>query len=771
MEYQPTPEDIDFSKYGLILKRRWLPASAVFILVILAAFMITLLEKPTYEAQGKLLFKKRDISSTLLSDVPEKAGQLESLSQQNTPVDTEAEVLRSSPIIEQTILALNLKDKAGKPTEPDDISKNLTIKGIKGTDILLISYKSRNPQEASAIVNKLIEAYIERNIFINRSETTAAREFITNQLPKTETALRQAENELRLFDEKNKIINLPDEAKSAVQSLALLNQKIIEIQSNLANTTSQANELRTKIGLTSSEAMKLNSLNQSEAVQAVLKELQLVESNLVNQRIRFTENHPEIVKLKQQRAAITGLLQERIAQVLGDSQPSSLSNLQIGKSAQDLVDNFITSEVTKLGLESQLQALLQAQIDYIKRSNLLPKLEQQRRDLERQLATAKSKYEILVKRLQEVEIAENQNIGNARVVASASPPIQPVGSKKRLILIGGVIVGGLLYIVVAFVLDIIDPSIKTAKEAQKYFNYPWLGMIPLLRKKSKLLGQKNVKTAIADLPVRDMPYSLESETYRILQSNLKLLKSHQPIKKIVITSSVSKEGKSAVSANLALALAQTGRRVLLVDADFHHPMQHCIWKLTNALGLSDVITDQEKLKDAVIQVADNLSVLPAGFTPHNSLFLIDSPQMNTLLNDFDRNYDFIIFDTPPLVLLPDVLTLGKMADGILLVVRPGIIDVASATTAKIQLNQSDLKVLGLVMNGIIIGQEPDNYLRHLKNYHAATPRNRLATSRNSKEIEKTYKVSIVANSQSRRTRQWSGNSGLSCKLLIYMLWS
>ena len=739
MEYQPTPEDIDFSKYGLILKRRWLPASAVFISVILIALITTVLEKPIYEAQGKLLFKKRDISSTLLSEAPEKAGQLESLSQQNTPVDTEAEVLRSSPVVEQTILALNLKDKTGNLIKSDDVSKSLTIKGIKGTDILLISYKSRNPQEASDIINKLIEVYIERNIFINRSETTAAREFITNQLPKTETALRKAENDLRLFDEKSKIISLPDEAKSAVQSLALLDQKIIEIESNLANTTSQANELQTKIGLTSSEAMQLNSLNQSEAVQSVLKELQQVESNLVNQRTRFTENHPEIVKLKQQRAAIQDLLQERIAQVIGDRKPLSSSNLQTGSSAQTLVDSFVTSEVTKLGLKSQLQALLQAQINYEERGNLLPKLEQQRRGLERQLATAKSKYEILVKRLQEVEIAENQNIGNARVVASASPPIGPLGSKKSLTLIVGIIVGGLLYVVVAFVLDIIDPSIKTAKEAQKCFNYPWLGMIPLLRKKSKLLGQKDLETTIADLPVRDMPYSLESETYRILQSNLRLSKSHQPIKKIVITSSVSKEGKSTVSANLALALAQTGQKVLLVDADFHHPMQHYIWELNNAIGLSDVIVDQGKLKDAVKQVADNLSVLPAGFTPHNSLSLIDSPQMNTLVNDFDSHYDFIIFDTPPLVLVPDVLTLGKMVDGILLVVRPGIVDIASAATAKLKLNQSDLKILGIVVNGITVGQESDNYLRHLKDYHAATSRHILDAGSNSKKIEKTYK--------------------------------
>lgn len=730
MESQSYPEDIDFSKYWLILKRQWLPASVAFLLVVLTAAIMTLFEKPTYEAQGKLLFKKRDISSALLSDAPEKAGQLESLSQQNTPVDTEAEVIRSSPILEQTIASLNLRDKTGSALDPEDISKNLTIKGIKGTDILLISYKGNDPKESADIVNKLIEVYIERNIFINRSETTAAREFITGQLPKTELALQQTEKQLRLFDEKNNVINLPDEAKSAVESLAILNQKIVEVEANLANTTAQSEELRNKIGLTPERGMQLNSLNQSDAVQPVLRELQQVESDLVKQRTRYTENHPEVVQLKDRLAAIRSLLNERIAQVVGNSQPIPFSNLQSGTSAQTLTDSFITMEVTKLGLDSQLQALLEAQRDYRRRVNLLPRLDQQRRDLERQMATAKSKYEILVKRLQEVEIAEKQNVGNARIVASATPPTLAVDSKRRLILGGGVVVGALIYIIVAFLLDILDPSIKTAKEAQKCLNYRWLGMIPLLKKNPALAIQSDSKELAIELPVRDRPYSLESETYRMLQSNLKSLKLNPMVKTIVVTSSVSKEGKSTISANLAIALAQSGRKVLLVDADFRYPMQHYIWELSNALGLSDVIVDHEKLQDAIKEVDVNLSVLPAGFTPHNSLSLIDSPQMYTLVKDFYNNYDFVIFDTPPLVLVPDVLTLGKIVDGILLVVRPGVVDAASATTAKVQLEQSDLRVLGLVINGVVIGQEPDNYLRHLKDYHSVPPRNILVANNN-----------------------------------------
>lgn len=717
MEATQYPEDIDFSKYWLILKRRWLPASAVFLFIVLLAVGITTREKPIYEAEGKLLFKKRDVTSTLLTEGAEKIGELESLSQQNNPLDTEAEVLRSTPLIEKTIAALNLKDKTGKPVTSEALNENLTVEGIKGTDVLLISYKSANPKEAAEVVNQLIKTYIESNIFINRTEATAARKFITEQLPKTEIALQQAEIVLRAFDERNNIINLEDEAKAAVESIATLNQKIVEVQGSLANTEAQSSTLRAKIGLTAEEAMGLNSLSQSEAVQQVLKELQQVESDLATQRTRYRGQHPTIVQLEQRQAALKSLLQERIVQVLGNRQSAPSGSLQAGESAQKLIDSFVTTEVTRLGLANQGRAMLQAQAAYQQRARLLPQLQQKRRDLERQVQTAKSSYEILVKRLQEVQIAENQNVGNARMVASASVPIYPVASKKKLILAGGLIVGGLLYIVTAFVLDLRDPSIKTAKEARELFKYPWLGMIPMLRRKQGFSGSKDLESLTPNLPMRDRPHSLESEAYRMLQSNLKFLKPDQKVKTIVVTSSVSKEGKSTVSANLALALSQMGRKVLLVDADLHYPMQHHIWQLTNKVGLSDVIVNQAELADAVKLIHDNLSVLPAGAIPPNPLALIDSNRMASLVHDFSQKYDFVIFDTPPLVLVSDVLMLGRMTDGILLVARPGVVDTASASTAKAQLTQSGIEVLGLVINGVVVEQEPDNYLRRVKAYH------------------------------------------------------
>ena len=721
MEFNPRPEDIEFSKYWLTLKRHWFASGSVFLLVVLLASAIAGLEQPKYQAEGKLLFRKRDTASSLLSEGAQKVGALESLNQQNTPIDTEAEILRSMPLIEKTIATLKLKDQSGKPVALEDFAKALSVKAVKGTDVLLISYLSTDPQEAATIVNQLVKTYLEDNIRLNRTEAISARNYITQQLPATERQLRESELALRNFEEQNKVVNLLEETQSSVSVNADLARQVTSAKAQLDNTTAQTQALQSRIGLDANGASLLNSVSQSTGVQTVLTQLQQTEAELAIQRLRFQEKAPQIVTLQERKSTLEALLRSRIGQVLKPGQGLPQRNLQIGESAQKLTDTFISSEVSRLGLARQLEALTQAQATYQDRANRLPRLKQQQQDLARQVETFKSNYDILVKRLQEVRISENQTVGNARVVAAASSPTQPIASKRKLILAAGVAVGGLLYIVTAFVLDLRDPSIKTTKEVRKIFPYSWVGMIPLLQKRQRFKHSRQIEASVPELPVRDTPQSLISEAYRMLQSNLKFVNPDQVIRTIVVTSSVSREGKSTVSANLALSLAQIGHKVLLVDADLHHPVQHHIWQLTNEIGLSNVIMNHAELKEGIQLVQDNLSVLTSGAIPPNPLTLIDSRRMAALMQEFSQSYDFVIVDTPPLVLVSDVIPLGRNADGVLLVARPGLIDAASAETAKDLLSQSGLEVLGLVTNGVMAKNEPDSYLSRAKAYYEDAP--------------------------------------------------
>jgi polysaccharide biosynthesis transport protein len=161
-------------------------------------------------------------------------------------------------------------------------------------------------------------------------------------------------------------------------------------------------------------------------------------------------------------------------------------------------------------------------------------------------------------------------------------------------------------------------------------------------------------------------------------------------------------------------MAQVGRRVLLVDADMRHPSQHHLWELTNSVGLSNIIVGEANFNTVVREVMPRLDVLTSGVIPPNPVALLDSKRMASLVEMFSKTYDCVIFDTPPLAGIADAPILGKMADGILLVVRPGVVDETSAKAAKDFLARSGQNVLGLVANGVMIENEPDSYFYYTK---------------------------------------------------------
>ncbi|MGQ4648018.1 polysaccharide biosynthesis tyrosine autokinase [Lyngbya aestuarii] len=714
MALQEYPEDIDFQKYWLILKRHWLLATGVWGIVVIIATLMAFSVEPRYEAFGKLKFKKQNATSGLVTEAGEKIGKLDSLNTKDTPLDTEAEVIRSAPIVNQTIEALNLKDEEGKPVTYEEFLQSLNVEGIRGTDILIISYQSRATEEAVEVVDTVMALYTKNNILVNRSEAVAARKFISEQLPKTEQIVRKAEASLRNFKERNNIVDLEQEAKFAVGAIDTLDSQIKQSQAELEKVTGQVGELQQKLGTSSEGALARNYLSESSGVQQALVKLQEVEDQLAVARSRFQEQHPRIIALESEKASLTELLEGRVSKVIGKQQaPDGI--FQTGELQENLSEYLVIAEAQRLGIIKQLESLNRIQSVQRQRAKVLPELEQTQRDLERQLEAAQSTYEILLNNLQQVQIAENQNVGNAQIISEAVASKYPVSTSKKIVIAAGIVVGSLLYIVTAFILELADPSIKTTKEVRNILKYTLLGMIPSSRKKLTFSGIKTTGTA-PERQVRDLPDSLISEAYKMLQANLKFLSPDRELKVIVVTSSVPKEGKSTVSANLAMAIAQLGSRVLLIDADLHHPQQHHIWELTNEVGLSEAIVGRAELNKSVKRVTDNLDVLPSGVVPPNSLALLDSKRMNSLIEDFSKAYDLVIIDTSPLLLVADALTLGKMSDGILLVVRPGVIDTVSANATRERLIQSGQNVLGLVINGVIVENEPDSYFHHAKSY-------------------------------------------------------
>lgn len=713
---ESTESSIGFLQYWLILKRRWLPASVVFASVFALTVLSLLLQKPVYVTEGKLLFKKTSTTSSI-TGLGTEVGQLNPLQQESTPVDTEAEIIRSVPITQKTITRVNLKDQHGAPLKIQDFLEQLNLSNIKGTDVLQISYKDTDPQKAAAVVNTLMAVYLENNLLENRVETGTARQFIESQLPKAEATVRQVELALRSFKEENKVVALEEEAKSAVAIIGDLQRQFTSAQTGLADALAQSAVLKKQLGRDLQSAGSVTAISQSPEVQELLKQIQQVESQLAVDQSRFREDHPTLASLKSKKADLQRLLKERVERVFGAKIQKSDGNLQSSQFEQNLTEELVKSEARRLGLTSQVAALSNLQDNYRQRLNVLPKLEQKQRELERKLQTSQSTYSLLLQKLQETRISENQKVSNVRVISTALVPDKPIAPRKVLYLVTGALLSSLLALATAVVIEARDKSIRTVDEAKKLFGFTTLGVIPAFKKAEKIsIGDGDLERSTPEIVVRNSPRSPVSAAYRMLQANLKFLSSDQQLKVVVVTSSVPKEGKSTVSANLAATMAQQGRKVLLVDADMHRPLQHQIWALPNQVGLSNLIVGQAEAEQVIKEVMVNLDVLTSGVIPPNPITLLDSQRMASLIEMFSANYDFTLIDTPSLRAEADAPILGKMVDGVLLVVRPGVVDADSGAFSKEFLERSGQNVLGQVLNGVMPENKPYSYSYYAKEY-------------------------------------------------------
>jgi polysaccharide biosynthesis transport protein len=713
-------DQVDLQQYWLVLKRRWKPAVAIFATTLAAASGLAAMQKPTYTSTGKLLLRTNRIpaltglgNESVTGGSQSGLGSLGQLTQQSSPLRTETETLMSRPMLERTIQALNLRDSNGQLIKPEDLAKQVKVKDVAGADVLKVSYTDRNAKRAAAVINQLMQEYIKTNIAATRSEATAAREFIAQELPKTEAVVQQADAGLREFKERSGLADLSSEERMLSTSLGDIENQITRARTDLTEIASRYGSLQGKLGMGTDQALAAGSLSQSTGVQQSLSQWQQLQSQLELERTKLQDSHPRVQDLIQKEAALRQILQQRVNQTVA-GQSVSPQSLSMGEIKQTLIKDYIGAEITRSSLVNRLTALDSARVTYRQRLNLLPRLEQQQRELQRRLEVAQGTYASLLKRWQEVQLAERQTVGTARLIEQATPALHPAGSAKTMMLGVGALLGALLASATILGLELADRSIKTVKEARDLFGYPWLGTIPFWgnpARANRQIGQ------VPTLPVRDMPRSLVSAAYRMLQANLRFLNLDGTLKSVVITSTVAKEGKSTVAANLAATMAQLGRRTLLIDADLHHPTQNQIWDLDNQEGLSNIIIGQIHFKQAVHTVMENLDVLPAGAMPPNPLAILDSARMAKLIKGLEEAYDFVIIDAPPLVVEAEALTLGRLANGVLLVARPGLLPSDGAKTAKELLNQSGQNVLGLVVNSAVL--EPDTYRNayYSREYH------------------------------------------------------
>ncbi len=305
---------------------------------------------------------------------------------------------------------------------------------------------------------------------------------------------------------------------------------------------------------------------------------------------------------------------------------------------------------------------------------------------------------------------ENQEVGNVRVISSAEVPMLPSNSASliSLELIAGGILGGFLGLSVSILLELLDRSLRTEYEARRFFNqFPVIGTIPVWYPQDWPVAEEGEYQDInynlpllGNIPSPESPLYAVTVAYRRLQTNLKLINREQKARILAVTSSIPGEGKSVTAANLAISLSMLSHRVLLLEADLAAPQQHEIWRLTNVWGLGNVLQEQIISEQAIQSITPNLDIMSAGIVTPGLVALLDSERMEMLVRRMSEVYDYVIVDSPALLVAPEMLSLSKLTDGVLLVLRPGVLNKADAASAQETVRQTDLNILGLIVNGV-----------------------------------------------------------------------
>jgi polysaccharide biosynthesis transport protein len=683
-------QETDLKKHWLVFQRRWWLILLATVMGVTVAALYIWLKPKSYQASGKLLFKVDQ--SAQLTGFDSRSGEMKSVTYKTDPLTTEGEIIKSQPVLDISAKALNLKDRKGESIDGIKLAKKLVVKQIAGTDILQVKYQAEDGNTATRVVDQVMRDYIANNLLVNRSQMTAARQFIAKELPQAEAAVRQAENALRRFREANGVVALESETQESVKNMGQLTQNIDSSTSQLAQAEARVAQLRAQVGMDVSQAMQVNALNQSEAVQKALAALRQSEADLAKQRTIYAEGTPEIMLLVEQVQAARSLLQNQTQDITG--APASLSQLQA------------RAETERKGLREGLASLVKSRSALGVKSQALPGLEATQRELQRQVDAAQTTYKTLLTKLQEVQVTENQNVGNARIVSAAIVPEAAAADLLNGVMVaGGGLAGLLLGLALAFLVDFADRSVKTLQEVVDLMPYSVLGVIPqmtLPKQEASLEGMPQLITGAS-------PQFGGQEAYQMLQANLRFLPVDQVARSIMVTSAGRGEGKSTVAANLALALAQGHRRVLVVDADMRHSCQHHVWQMSNAVGLSNVLVGQVRLEQAVVAVRSNLHVLTAGTLPPNPLVLLDSSVMALLVERLTREYDFVVFDAPMVMGTADSTVLNQMVDGSLIVTRMGVAEIERLKLLRQFLGQSGHRVLGMVVNGVDLRADQGGY--------------------------------------------------------------
>ncbi|NJM18484.1 MAG: polysaccharide biosynthesis tyrosine autokinase [Richelia sp. SM1_7_0] len=681
----------------MVLKRRSLPTLATFAAVIGGAVAYLSVTPRVYQTSARLMLIGKQVSVSELGRDLTQVGN--ATPGGPSPLADQAELVKSQRVLDKAIEIYNSQFQGTnqQSVEEDNIDtgylrKNLSVKIVPATNILQINYENQNPVLAAQLLNALSTAMVEYDIKAINSEATKVQEFLENkQLPIATKKLQQTEAAENQYRQASGIVAFDEQTEALVKNLASLEEQERTLSALLQEVRSQSASLReiTNADNLSNAYSAVRSGSDEELVKmrAALAEL---ERQLVEVRLRFTQNHPQVIELEEKRNAFRQMYQQQLAQVSSTNQAVPSNKIASDQLSQQLTSQLITKEVERLAIENKLATVETQTSNLQARLAQLPIKQQPLTTLVRQREEAAASLKFLQSKLEEARIAQAQKVSNVRVIESATVPNSPASPQKSVVLALATVFGGILATGVILLLELMDNTLRDPREAEELLNLPLLGVLPRLP----------AKTLVLEPSDRFLDQIGLVEPYRMLFKTLEF-RNDAVLHLIVVSSTISGEGKSVVVSHLAAVSAMLSRKTLIIDADLRRPVQHTLFNLPPKPGITEIIEGKRSFVDAIQKTdVDNLDILTCGELHGRPSQLLESVEMKSILESAQKEYDLVIVDTPPLSACADASTLGKQSDGVVLVTRPSFTNKEILQRAVSELTSNQISILGVVVNGM-----------------------------------------------------------------------
>jgi polysaccharide biosynthesis transport protein len=714
---------LDLDRVFNAIRRRMRIVILINILAIVATVAWNRTRSPAHEGSFRILIEPVTAEGQVVSAVTGNQKSTEdqdlgSAQSSKTTLDypTQIQLLLSDKILLPVVKKL-------QPTYPqisyEALRKSLTISRIKeqtDTKILEVRYRSTSNKEAKQVLDLVSQAYIQYSLSERQTNVRRAVNFVDSQLPKIKTQVRDLELALQSFREKNQLIDPTILGTQLGNQMSSTQQEQLTTQVELAKARQLYRSLEKQIQLQPKAAEAASVLSEAPGYQLLVKQLQEIDVELQTLSAQLTEEHPKIILLREKRKKLVPLLQEKANAALGSTVAQSVTNAQSlpyqNALRQDLSKQFITAGTQVQVLEAKLKRLNVESQALAVQTGQLPIISRQYENLQRQLKISTEQLSKFAQKREELMINAARQEVPWELIASPAVAEVPSSSLSSSLVLGS-IAGLLLGMGVALLAEKTNNVIYSLKDLLEELNLPILGMIPNREEEQKVLDRTRVnrdKEVVSSFHQGDnintsnhYRFSPFIESFRALNSQIRLLRPDVPIRSLVVSSSLPDEGKTTVAIQLAHAAAAMGQRVLLVNADLRKPSLQNLVDRHSSIdlidGLTDVIAGTAQLMDTVqlLPGEENLYILLAGSIALDPTSILGSKKMQELVEHCEDNFDLVIYDTVPLN-FADSLLLIPQTDGLLMVTRLGKVDREILRNSLRTLDVAKVPVLGLVVN-------------------------------------------------------------------------